>query len=250
MPDPYRLITIPPSHYCEKARWALELAGVPYVEERYPPGLHIRPCRRAGGGRTTPILVTDVGVYPDSSDILEFLDRRHPERWRPYPEDSAERAEVAELEELFDTRLGPHSRRIAYFHLLPHRDLLCSAALAGVRRRDERMFRALLPAVRMMMRRSMRIDAAGAARSIDRVREVFRTVGERIADGRKHLVGDRFSAADLTFAALAAPLLLPRGYGAPLPTLAELPAALLPVIDEMRSSPAGQLGLRLYRDHR
>ena len=30
MTSRYRLITIPPSHYCEKARWALELAGLPY----------------------------------------------------------------------------------------------------------------------------------------------------------------------------------------------------------------------------
>jgi len=28
MTTEYRLITIPPSHYCEKARWALEHAGI------------------------------------------------------------------------------------------------------------------------------------------------------------------------------------------------------------------------------
>ena len=29
------LITIPISHFCEKARWALERAGLPYREERH-----------------------------------------------------------------------------------------------------------------------------------------------------------------------------------------------------------------------
>jgi glutathione S-transferase len=250
MGDPYRLITIPPSHFCEKARWALDRIGAPYTEERYPPVLHVRACRRAGGGRTTPILVTDVGVYADSTDILGFLDMRHADGWRPYPTDEAERAEVLELEELFDTRLGPHSRRLAYFYLMPHREMFCATAVAGVRRRDERIFRALLPLVRVLMRRGMRIDAPSAKRSLDRVREVFQTVGERIGDGREYLVGDRFTAADLTFAALAAPLLLPREYGSPLPSLADLPAELLPLIDELRSSPAGNLALRLYRDHR
>ena len=30
-----RLLTIPISHYCEKARWALERAGLAYREERH-----------------------------------------------------------------------------------------------------------------------------------------------------------------------------------------------------------------------
>jgi len=248
--DPYRLITIPPSHYCEKARWALDLAGVAYVEERYPPILHYPACRRAGGGRTTPVLVTDLGVFADSTDILEFIDSRYSDSFRPYPTDSVQRAGVTELEELFDTKLGPHSRRLAYFHLLPDRKLLKASLLAGVRRRDRTIFLALLPLMRALMRRGMRIDRASAERSLERVREVFRTVGQRLASGRDYLVGGCFSAADLSFAALAAPLLLPRGYGAPLPTLAELPAELLPLIDELRSSPAGDFGLRLYRDHR
>ena len=40
----------------------------------------------------------------------------------------------------------------------------------------------------------------------DALREVFQQVDERLADGRQFLVGDRFTAADLTFAALASPV--------------------------------------------
>ena len=59
-----------------------------------------------------------------------------------------------------------------------------------------------------------------------------------------------FSAADLTFAALAAPVLLPRSYGSPLPSLDELPSGLLAQVEELRSLPAGDFALRIYRDHR
>ncbi|MCW3023116.1 MAG: Glutathione S-transferase family protein, partial [Conexibacter sp.] len=33
------LVTIPISHYCEKARWALDRAGVAYEERRHLPAL-------------------------------------------------------------------------------------------------------------------------------------------------------------------------------------------------------------------
>ena len=53
-----RLITIPISHFCEKARWALDRTGVPYREERHVQLVHRLYVRRAGGGTTAPVLVT------------------------------------------------------------------------------------------------------------------------------------------------------------------------------------------------
>jgi glutathione S-transferase len=250
MADTYRLITIPPSHFCEKARWALDRYEVPYVEQCHPPILHYLATRRAGGGRTAPVLVTDVGVFADSTDILDFVDGRFATDRRLYPTEDQQRREVTELEELFDTRLGPHTRRVAYFHLLAHTRLLLDAALHRASGRDRAVFRGSLPLMKLLLRRGMRITPDGAARSLERVREVFDTVGQRLAEGRRYLVGERFTAADLTFAALASPVLLPRGFGAPLPSLAELPASVLPLIEEMRDTDAGGFAQRLYRDER
>lgn len=250
MTAPYRLITIPPSHFCEKARWALKLAGAPFCEEGHPPLLHVLAVRAAGGRHATPVLVAGDEVLADSTDILEFLQRRHGERWCPYPLDSQLRVEAADLEELFDTRLGPHTRRLAYFHLLPRRELLLRSVLPGAGPIEGMVFRALRPLVVALMRRSMRITPAGADRSLERVREVFAEVGERLADGRTYLVGDAFTAADLSFAALAAPVVLPRNYGSPLPGLDELPEAFLEVVEDMRATAAGEYCLRMYRDHR
>ena len=250
MTETYRLITIPPSHFCEKARWALDRYGVPYVEQCHPPILHYLATRRAGGGRTAPVLVTDVGVFADSTDILDFVDGRFASDGRLYPTEEQQRRQVAELEELFDTKLGPHTRRVAYFHLLPHTPLLLEAVLHRASARDRVVFRSMLPLMRVMLRRGMRITPEGAARSLDHVREVFDTIGQRLAEGRRYLVAERFTAADLTFAALASPVVLPRGFGAPLPSLAELPASVLPLIEEMRGTDAGQFAQRLYRDER
>jgi len=250
MSAPYRLITIPPSHYCEKARWALEKSGIPYREEGHPPLLHRLATKFAKGGRTTPVLVTGDRVLADSTDILEFIHVEHAEGWRPYPLDSQLRVEAEELEELFDTRLGPHTRRLAYYHLLQDNRLFMKTALAGVGNVERLVFRASAPLIKKLMRVGMRIDDEGAERSLGYVRTVFDTVDELLSDGRSYLVGKTFCAADLTFAALAAPVLLPRDYGSPLPSLDEVAPELLAQIEEFRSSPAGAFALDVYRDHR
>jgi len=243
MASEYRLITIPPSHYCEKARWALEKAGISYREEGHPPLLHRLAVRLAKGEHSTPVLVAGKVVLPDSTDILQFIDVEHAEGWRPYPTDSQLRVEAEELEEVF-------ARRIAYYHLLQDNELFLASVLAGVGGFERTLFRALAPLIKKLMRVAMRIDDEGAERSLGYVQNVFATVGELLADGRSYLVGRKFGAADLTFAALAAPVLLPRSYGSPLPSLDQVPAELLAQIEDFRSSPAGDFALRIYRDHR
>ena len=87
-----RLITIPISHYCEKARWALERADIPYREERHVQLIHRIAARRAGGGQTVPVLVTPEGTLGESEDILRWVDgRTEPERWL-FPDEPEDRA--------------------------------------------------------------------------------------------------------------------------------------------------------------
>ena len=108
---PCVLITIPISHYCEKARWALDRAGVGYREQAHLQLIHWVHARRAGGGRTVPVLVTPEGVLSESADILEYADRHAPPDRRLFPDGDALAAEARALERDFDDRLGPHGRR-------------------------------------------------------------------------------------------------------------------------------------------
>jgi glutathione S-transferase len=96
----------------------------------------------------------------------------------------------------------------------------------------------------------LKVDAAGAERSRAKIDEAFSNVGALLGDGRRYLVGDQFSVADLTFAALAAPVLLPPKYGKPLPTLDVFPAEARAQLETWRGSPPGQFALRIYADHR
>ena len=70
-----RLVTIPISHFCEKARWALDRAGVDYVERPHLQLIHVFAARLAGGGRTVLVFVTGSGeVLAESAEILRCAD--------------------------------------------------------------------------------------------------------------------------------------------------------------------------------
>ena len=88
------LVTIPFSHYCDKARWALDRAGIPYEERAHLPLLHYLPARLAGGGKTVPVLKTPERTLCDSTDILHWVDARLPAPRRLFPDEPEARAEV------------------------------------------------------------------------------------------------------------------------------------------------------------
>jgi glutathione S-transferase len=236
---PARLVTIPISHYCEKARWALDRAGVDYVEQPHLQLIHVVAARRAGGRRSVPVLVTpDGSVLADSSDILRWAGGLYPS------------PEAAELEAWLDGELGPEGRRWMYHHALPRSRELARWNLAGVPRWERAVFHRGIRGVEPAMRYLLDADADTAATALERVNRVFGAVAERLADGRRYLVDERFSAADLTFAALAAPLILPAGYGSPLPPLSALPAAMVREVERLRAHPAGGFATRMYAEER
>jgi glutathione S-transferase len=244
------LVTITLSHYCEKARWGLDRAKVAYREDRHAPGFHAFAVRRMGGKRITPVLVTSDGVLEDSTEILLWADDRAAEGCALYPRDPAARADVLALEEHFDEDFGPHVRRALYFDLLPFPDVTIPLMTYAVPRHERMLLPLLYRPLRKLMRSSMHIDVAGARRSVDKLMATLDGVNQRLADGRTYLMGDRFGAADITFASLAAPAVCPRGYAVPLPSLEELPAATEKFVRSVRDTPAGAFCLRMYRDER
>jgi len=64
-----------------------------------------------------------------------------------------------------------------------------------------------------LIRKRYRVDAEHAERARATVVRIFAEVSEKLGS-RRYLVGDRFGAADLTFASLAAASLMPEGHPA------------------------------------
>jgi glutathione S-transferase len=247
---PCVLITIPISHYCEKARWALDRTGVSYQERAHLQIFHWVAVRRAGGGKTAPVLVWGDRVLADSADIVEEADAQASPDRRLFPDDPSAAAEARELQRDFDTNLGPHGRRWMYNGLRGRRDIAIAYGCTGVPNWQRRALPLVYPVAARTIDRFLDVSPATAVKSETVVRTTFDQVAQRLEDGRPYLCGDRFTAADLTFASLAAPMLMPPEYGVPLPQPEELPAAMAATVRELRTHPAGAHALTMFRKER
>jgi glutathione S-transferase len=244
-----RLLTIPFSHYCEKARWALDWCGVAFEEDKHLPLFSMVPARRAGG-RTLPILTrAQAPALVDSTEILCFADAQAAPQRRLFPDDAAERLVVERLEDEFDERLGPATRLWAYAHGLRHPRLMRRLIAPALTPVQVRALPWLLPVASPMLRRRLGIDEARLRAAEATIEAVFADVGGRLA-GRPYLAGERFGAADLTFAALAAPVLMPPGHPSIVDDVAALPDAMRATVTRLRATAAGQYAVALYARHR
>src|SRR5919199_1328022 len=241
----YRLITISVSHYCEKARWALTKLQIPFMEEAHMPPFHRLATGRVGG-KSTPVLVTDAGAFTDSKDILKYLDSIAPTNAKLYPADPEQRRQVEELEDLFDSQLGPATRCWGYFYVMNDYNFMKSRWCDGVPLFERVLFPVVFPLMLKVVRQSYNITPESAAKAYEQIKSIFEKVSELLADGRTYLVGDNFSVADLTFAALAAPAVQPPEHPIKGSPLQEFPPKMASEISALRETPAGAFVLRLY----
>ena len=243
------LVTIPFSHFCEKARWALDWCGVSYVERACLPGLHLMETRRIGG-RTVPALIRDDGVpLVDSSDILRWADAHAPADKKLLPSDTAARAEADAFEDELDEVLGPATRVWAYAHGLRNRPMLrAMVAPSFPRFRDRALLALLLPVVGPLIEKQYGATAEAGDRAEGVILDGFERVSQRLAD-RPYLSGERFGASDLTFAVLGGIMVMPpeNRY---LRHDFDMAPQMRAFVDRLKATRAGQHAARCYREYR
>jgi glutathione S-transferase len=198
------------SHYSEKIRWALDFKGIEHQRKAPPPPsqMVVAPLLTRGRQVTFPVLQLDGRTIGDSTAIIAALEERFPDP-PLYPEDPSARQRALALEDWFDEHVGPQMR-VVYFH-----ELRKDAERLG------RFMATITPGpvptsvgvgfARFFTNLRYRVaDEDRATASREAVVAALDRIEEELGDG-DHLVGDRFTVADLTAASLLYPLVGPLG---------------------------------------
>jgi glutathione S-transferase len=242
-----RLITIPISHYCEKARWGLDYCGLDYREEAHIQLFHWRHSKRAAGSKTVPVLVDGPDVFADSSDIVRHVAVQAGRDQDLYPDEH--RAEIHRLEADFDA-FGVETRKLFYAALRrPGGARFLRFNSHGAPWWEAAALRVAYPFALGFIARYLDVTEEAVVEAQEKISDVLDAVALRLRDGRRYLMGDTFTAADLSFASLAAPIAFPQEYGVPLPTRDEA-LAHAPDAGRYWEHPAVEFSLRMYAEHR
>ena len=176
-----KLITMYGSPWSERVRWALAFKGLPYEKENYEAGVDEEKIKKLTGQALVPVLVVDGKVIPDSTAILEWLEASRPEP-ALLPKSAKDRATATLWEEVALNALGPHGRVMITGRLLRIDDPEAQksgkyfAEKYGYSPFEEEQSRLTV------------------ARILTSLKETL--------SGREYLVGDAFTRADITVAAM------------------------------------------------
>lgn len=201
------------SHFVEKVRWALDFKRLDWVAVDVDPfsKREMRPldCKlQTAHGEKLYIVpaihddATGVAVA-DSTKILEYLESAYPTP-SLYPSDPAERAEVTRWMLWLDSTIALYARRLAYTQIaVEHPRILTQLFLPSLANGTLKANIAgrIIAGVLSERFRFRHIRADGVYESLE---EALLTVADRL-DSRPYLVGQQFTAADLTLAALLRP---------------------------------------------
>jgi len=239
------VVALPYSPFCEKVFWAYDRCKIAYDTRAVFQGFFPTTLMEFSA-KSVPIVIDNNNVLKDSKDVLSALNEEG-HVWL-YPTSL-----VRELESEFGDDFGKSVARIVYYHLFSTSKgciLLKRVWKVDVSPLEQALCDPVFPAVRWAMMSGLGFERL--PEFVEEVDKVFTRVSELLSDGRKYLCGTpEITAADITFASLAYPLILPEEKAtAFLGWDDKLPENFRNEVRTRRETPAGKFVLRLYKEER
>ncbi len=238
------------SHYCEKARWALDSLEVEYELRHLPPGSHVQATKQLGAsGSSLPLLVAAGRVVQGSGAIIDWAESASTDPSKRLSPASESREECLALEQRLDDVTGVHVRRYYYSEaIVDHPESVRPIFARDLSPLERRSLDENWGLVRKLMIGAMDLGPEQRQESRRIVEGELDWLDGLLADGRRFLLGDRLSRADLTAASLLAPLALPEGH--PTYGMLEVPPLARADLTRWAERPVLTWVREIYRRHR
>ncbi|NND82265.1 MAG: glutathione S-transferase [Gammaproteobacteria bacterium] len=234
------------SHYCEKARWALDYLGIDYQLKIMIPGPHLAAARKHGLRRgSLPILQLGDEVIQGSSAIIDWAEANATNGKSL----ACATPDAAAIEQRLDDEVGVHVRRLFYSEALVEQPQIVKPVfMKNLGWLDKLKLQLSWPMVRKKMIQFMDLGKQQGDESQAILEAELDWLDGLLADGRRYLVGEQFSRVDITAASLLARIVVPDEY--PTRDGFSHPPRLSQVAAEWRQRPALQWVLGMYAQHR
>jgi glutathione S-transferase len=243
------LLTFAPMIDSETSRFVLTHDGVNYRERPHVFAWGSLLALWYGFTPRVPLLYGNGLRLAGPRPIADFFDALGDRAAMLVPTTQPARTQVEADWALFNGELATYTAVVAYYYLLPHPDILTEPFFRGVPKWEKVLFGRSYPLLRAILSLLLRLNTGRADDALRRSKLIFDHVDRRVADGRRYLVGARMTLSDIGFAAAAAPLLLPAGYRALIPTLDSMPQAMQEIISEMRKRPSARFVASIYEEY-
>jgi glutathione S-transferase len=244
------LITFPPSLDSELARFLLEHYGIKHQERRHTLVFSSLITLWHGGTVIFPLLYGHSFKLVGPRPMADYFDTRCAADLRLWPQAENQKSQAESDWTLFNNSLAFATASFAYYYLLFHRDLMIKPLSLGAPDFERRTVERAYPIFAWLLRTLLRLSPKKVQDSLVQIRTIFAAVDTRLASGARFLVGDQLTLSDLAFSVAAAPVVLPPGYGGPMPSFSEMPSQVQAVVNEMRAHQAGAFALRIYQEQR
>ena len=194
------------SHYCEKARWALDYLNIEYRLQHLSPITYVKLVRGLGVADTSlPVLTAGSLILQGSSRIIDWAEAHNRSVKRSLEVDSAR-----EIEQRLDDVAGVHVRRYYYADALLNQPQKLRPIFCGkLTWREQIMLRLAWGRICKYMIRGLDLGVEQGRESRLVIETELDWLDGLLADGRAFLLGEHFSRADITAASLLSPLVLP-----------------------------------------
>ena len=248
---PATLLTFPPMIDGELTRFVLDQHGIAYDERPHiaivANLIALARARTINLPVLSNILSGTVPAIAGARPIIDWSETQGPPARRLVPSGPAQAATVERLWHRANDDLAAATAAFAYFHLLPHRAIMIVPLSRGAPGWEVFATKLAYPVFAGFIGKVLGLSEAKAATSLATIRAVFAECDALLADGRDFLTGDRLTLADIAMATAAAPLLLPEGYGAPIPPLAAMPPVLQELVAALRRTRTAGFVQAVYR---
>jgi glutathione S-transferase len=230
----------------EASRCVLEYYGIGYQEvNRFLGWANILTFFRGGYG-ALPLFESDGLRLSGPVPIAKRFDA---ERGTPplLPVEEPLHSEVQREWGRFFQKLSAAVARLAYFHLLPHKELMIKSFGEPLTKSGRTMLPVIYPAFRATLTSLLKLTPESIRERRREIDEVLDEADRRLAD-HQYMVGDRLTLTDIGLISASAPIFVPDHYAKWLPPIEQLPEEYAAIITEARSRPSAAYAERIYAE--